>query len=156
VTLVLLVGACTSTPPPQPDTRSAAPPEPASIPAAPVPATPTPADYKRRLAEHLHSSNANFVYEGRPPNPLRAVIVYQTEIDSSGRPATIRLYRSPGAPALEARVVESLHRAAPFPPPPSPLLRNGRFLLTETWLFDYGGRFRLRTLALPQDPDAGG
>jgi hypothetical protein len=27
--------------------------------------------------------------------------------------------------------------------------------LTETWLFDYQGRFRLRTLSLPQDPDAG-
>lgn len=156
----LVAAACTMSPPPTsaPDTPGPAP-ETGSI-AVPPPAgaasTASLPEYRRLLAEHVHAANADRVYEGRPPNPLRAVIVYQADIDARGQPTSIRLYRSPGSPSLEARVVESLRRAAPFPPPPATLLAfNGRFTMTETWLFDNDGRFRLRTLSLPQDPDAG-
>ncbi|MGH8703962.1 MAG: hypothetical protein ACREUO_00930 [Burkholderiales bacterium] len=111
----------------------------------------TLAAYQREVAERVHAMNASYVYEGRPPNPLRAIIVYRTEIDASGQPVRIQLYRSPGAPELEARAAESLHRAAPFPRPRPELLRDrGRVAMMETWLFDYSGRFRLRTLSLPQ------
>jgi protein TonB len=114
----------------------------------------TLAAYQRELAERIHATNADRVYEGRPPNPLRAIIVYRTEIDAGGQPVRVQLYRSPGAPELEARAAESLRRAAPFPRPRPELLRGaGRVTVLETWLFDYDGRFRLRTLALPQSAD---
>lgn len=109
------------------------------------------ASYQREFAERVHAANADRVYEGRPPNPLRAIIVYRTEIDASGEPIRVQLYRSPGAPELEARAAESVRRAAPFPRPHPALLRErGRVELLETWLFDYNGRFRLRTLAQAQ------
>lgn len=114
----------------------------------------TLAAYQREFAERVHAANPDHVFDGRPPNPLRAVIVYRAEIDASGRPVRVQLYRSPGAPALEARAAESLRRAAPFPRPHPALLRgHGRVAFLETWLFDYEGRFRLRTLALPQAAD---
>lgn len=106
--------------------------------------------YQKEFAERVHAVNAGHVYEGAPPNPLRAVIVYRTEIDASGHPVRVELFRSPGAPRLEARAADSVRRAAPFLRPRPELLRGGRLSFIETWLFDYEGRFRLRTLALPQ------
>ena len=151
----LLAGAasCTVAPPEKqaPPAAAVAPP---ARKAAPGSRASTLAAYQREFAEHLHAANTERVYEGRPPNPLRAIIVYRAEIDANGQPVRVQLYRSPGAPELEARAAESLRRAAPFPRPRPDLLRSGgRVALLETWLFDYDGRFRLRTLALPQVAD---
>lgn len=129
----------------------------------PAPVLPTPAaahysaatslpEYQREMAGLLHAASADRVYEGAPPNPLRAVVVYYAEIDDQGDPRMVLLFRAPEhAPELAAYAAESLRRASPFPRP-HPRLMNGasRIVFTESWLFDGEGRFRLRTLSLPQ------
>lgn len=111
---------------------------------------PQAAAYRVALAQRVHAANADWVYAGRPPTPLRAIVVMQLRIDGSGRLLSTRLIRSNGYAALQRRAADSLRRAQPLPVPPATLTRASPWL-TETWLFDADGRFQLRTLALPQD-----
>ncbi|MDA1116519.1 MAG: hypothetical protein O2979_00630 [Proteobacteria bacterium] len=153
--LLALAAACTTAPPPAP--------APVLVPgrAAPVPppadavrysaATSLP-EYQREMAGLLHAASADRVYVGAPPNPLRAVVVYYAEIDALGETRMLLLFRAPEhAPELAAYAAESLRLASPFPRPRPQLMNGaGRIVITETWLFDREGRFRLRTLSLPQ------
>jgi len=109
-------------------------------------------EYQREMAGLLHAASAERVYLGAPPNPLQAVVVYYAEIDALGEPRMLLLFRAPGhAPELAAYAAESLRLASPFPRPHPQLMNGaGRIVITETWLFDGAGRFRLRTLSLPQ------
>lgn len=156
-TLLALAAACSTAPPPP------MVPPPVQISAVPAPVLPTLAaarysaatslpEYQREIAALLHAASADRVYEGAPPNPLRAVVVYYAEIDALGDPRMLLLFRAPGhAPELAAYAAESLRRASPFPRPDPRLMNgSGRIVITETWLFDRAGRFRLRTLSLPQ------
>lgn len=111
---------------------------------------PEAAAYRVALARRVHATNADWVYAGRPPTPLRAIVVMQLQIDPSGRLLGTRLIRSNGFAPLQRRAADSLRRAQPLPVPPASLTRTSPWL-TETWLFDADGRFQLRTLALPQE-----
>ena len=138
--------------------RSAPPAE--SAPSAPAPA-PTPAqapgapassatnldDYKREVALHIHRLASSQVFEGRPPNLLRSVIVASLLVDGSGNLAGVRILRDNGDAETVAAVHESMRRAAPFPRPPRRLLRSGRIEFSETWLVRDDAKFQLRTLA---------
>ena len=110
---------------------------------------PQAAAYRQALAQRVHAANAEWLYAGRPPNPLYSVVVMQLRVDASGRLAEARLVRSNGHAHLQRRALDSLRRAQPLPVPPDGMLRGSAWL-TETWLFDRDGRFQLRTLALPQ------
>jgi protein TonB len=165
IVIFATLASCAVTPPPAVPAREPAAPEAVSPPSVIARVSPRPtvtppsnaatlAEYQREFAEHIHAASADQVFDGRPPNPLRAIIVYRAEVDADGRPVRVQLYRSPGARELEERAAASVLRAAPFPRPRPELLRDGgRLALIETWLFDYQGRFRLRTLALPQAAD---
>ena len=156
--LLALAAACSTAPLPPLE-----PPAPVQVPAMTAPVPPPPAavrystatslpEYQREMAGLLHAASADRVYVGAPPNPLRAVVVYYAEIDALGEARMLLLFRAPGhAPELAAYAAESLRLASPFPRP-NPQLMNGagRIVITETWLFDREGRFRLRTLSLPQ------
>ena len=105
------------------------------------------------MAGLLHAANRGMVFEGPPPNPLRAVIVMRAEVNAIGGMRRLDLYRAPWHdPWLEALARETVRQAEPLPRP-SMKLMNGAQSVTfmETWLFDYQGRFRLRTLSLPQE-----
>lgn len=160
-TLALLLAACAAPPPggvrvaktyhsmPQ-----------ASIPLPPASGAATLAEYRREVAALLHAANDGMVFEGAPPNPVRAVIVMRAEVDAIGGMRRLELIRAPWHdPWLEALVRQTVRQAEPFPRPSMKLLGGGNSVtFTETWLFDYAGRFRLRTLSLPQaeaDPDVG-
>lgn len=110
---------------------------------------PEAAAYRAELARRVHAANADWLFPGRPPSPLRAIIVLQLQVDPSGRLKGARLVRSNGYAHLQRRAFDSLRRAQPLPAPPAGLARGSPWL-TETWLFDASGRFQLRTLALPQ------
>jgi protein TonB len=166
IAIFAALASCTITSPPgEKVAREPAAPEAVSPPSVIASVSPRPtvtppsnaatlAEYQREFAERIHAASADQVFDGRPPNPLRAIIVYRAEVDADGRPVRVQLYRSPGARELEERAAASVLRAAPFPRPRPELLRDGgRLALIETWLFDYQGRFRLRTLALPQAAD---
>jgi protein TonB len=113
----------------------------------------TLAEYRRHVAELLHAANAQGVYAGRPPNPLRAVIVVYVEVNTDGVVVRLELFRAPlHTPELVDEVERAWRRLGPQLPRPLPQLMNGdeRLAFTQTWLFDDDGRFRLRTLSLPQ------
>lgn len=124
----------------------------AALPLPPVSSSETLVDYQREIAGLLHAANPGMVYAGPPPNPLRAVVVMRAEIDALGDTRRLDLYRAPGyAPWLEELVAQTVRQAEPFPRPSLKLLDGARSVsFTETWLFDYEGRFRLRTLSQRQ------
>jgi len=113
----------------------------------------TLAEYQREVARALHAANPGMVFEGPPPNPLRAVIVMRAEVDAIGGMRRLELYRAPWHyPWLEALARETVRQAEPFPRPSMKLMNGARSVtFTESWLFDYQGRFRLRTLSLAQE-----
>jgi hypothetical protein len=128
-----------------------------SMPAAPLPlqresVATTLAEYRQEFARLLHAANPGLVYDGPPPNPVRGVIVMRAEIDAIGELRRLELFRGPGhAPWLEQLVAQTVRQAEPFPRPSMKLLNGGgSVVFTETWLFDYEGRFRLRTLSQAQ------
>lgn len=120
----------------------------------------TLAEYQREVARALHAANPGMVFEGPPPSPLRAVIVMRAEVDAIGGMRRLELYRAPWHdPWLDALARETVRQAEPFARPSLKLLNGARSIVfTETWLFDYQGRFRLRTLSQPQaePPDEDG
>jgi hypothetical protein len=126
---------------------------PASAPEVAVSGARTLAEYRRHVDELLHAANVPGVFPGTPPNPLRAVIVVYVEVNSGGELVRLELYRAPEhSPELVDEVERAWRRLGPQLPRPLPALMNGdeRLAFTQTWLFDYDGRFRLRTLSLPQ------
>lgn len=110
-------------------------------------------EYQREVARALHAANPGMVFEGPPPNPVRAVIVMRAEVDAMGGMRRLDLYRAPWHdPWLEALARETVRQAEPLPRPSMKLMDGAHSVtFTESWLFDYQGRFRLRTLSLPQD-----
>lgn len=116
-------------------------------------------EYRREVAGLLHAANAGMVFEGPPPNPVRAVIVMRAEIDVLGEARRFDLLRAPlHNPWLGDLVEQTMRNAEPLPRPSMKLLNGGNSVtFTETWLFDYQGRFRLRSLSQPQgEPPAEG
>ena len=114
----------------------------------------TVADYRRQVAELLHAANLKGLYPGVPPNPLRAVIVVYVEVDPAGVLRRLELFRAPSdTPELVDEVERAWRRLGPQLPRPQPHLMNGsaRLAFTQTWLFDYEGRFRLSTLSAQQE-----
>lgn len=152
--LALLLAACAAPPPgavPAVAKTYHSMPQ-AVIPLPPASGAATLAEYQREVAGLLHAANAGMVFEGPPPNPVRAVIVMRAEIDVLGEARRLELVRAPWHdPWLPDLVAQTLRQAQPFPRPSMKLLEGGSSVtFTETWLFDYGGRFRLRSLSLPQ------
>lgn len=124
----------------------------ASVPLAPPSRAATLAEYQLEVAGLLQTANRGMVFEGPPPNPLRAVIVMRAEIDVLGEARRLVVVRAPWHdPWLAQLVAQTLRQAEPFPRPSIKLLKGASSVtITETWLFDYQGRFRLRSLSLPQ------
>lgn len=137
-----------------------APTRPAPVPAPPVqpppvkpPAAPprSEADWRRAVAHHIQSINAAKVFEGRPPHPLKAVVVLEVTVAADGRLQRVSVLRTPAhARELGDEAIRTIRQAAPLPAPPRALLNTGNVRFTETWLFREDNRFQLRTLALEQ------
>lgn len=153
---LLALAACATPPPPalEPQVFLQVPEPPASAPEIAVSGATTLAEYRRNVDELLHAANVPGVFAGRPPNPLRAVIVVYVEVNSGGELVRLELFRAPvHSPELVDEVERAWRRLGPQLPRPLPALMNGdeRLAFTQTWLFDEDGRFRLRTLSLPQE-----
>ncbi len=157
--LALALAACAQQPPvleqqvflQVPTSQAASLPVPAEVAAS---GARTLIEYRRQVSELLHAANAKDVFAGTPPNPLRAVIVVYVEVDADGVLRMLHLYRAPPhSPELVDEVERAWRRLGPQLPRPLPELMalQERLVFTQTWLFDYEGRFRLRNLSLPQD-----
>jgi periplasmic protein TonB len=108
-------------------------------------------DWKRQAAERIHSVNAKQLFDGRPHHLLQAVIVMDVTVDRSGQVTRSRVVRSPGIGRLDSMAQASLKAASPLPAPPAALVKTGAMTYSETWLVANDGRWRLRTLSLPQE-----
>lgn len=150
-----LLAGCTSTPlyQPSPSPSYRAPPRTASnVPSSYHP-TPNMSEdhYKRLLAQRIVDVSPEKIYPGNPQAMLRSVVVVKYVVDGNGRLLHSDTIRSNGDSAAVTTAMSALRKAAPFPPPPSNLLKNGRIEVLETMLFNDDGRFQLRSIALPQD-----
>lgn len=103
------------------------------------------------MAQHIQSVNRQRVFDGRPPHPLKAIVVLELTVASDGRIERANVLRAPGhAPELGAEAVRMVQAASPLPPPPRSVAGRGSVRLTETWLFRQDNLFQLRTLAQAQ------
>jgi periplasmic protein TonB len=139
-------------PAPIADRRPAPVLEPAKSPATDSSSALTVNQYHKDFAKHLTRHNQNLIYEGAPPNPLRAIVVLEVELSRDGEVTAVRSLRVPSHGQEQFKLArESILRAAPYPKPAITVaLGKPRVALTETWLFNNEGRFQLRSLALPQ------
>jgi len=153
----VVAASCTSvpeptapTPPPPPvakvTPKPPPPPPPAVAKAKPRVASPYKSmeQYKLALCKRIFETSAGKTVNGDLQPLLRAVVVLQFDVDSSGKVHNVRTLRSPEKEADKiARA--SLERAGTMPVPPEEWLQNGLLVVTETWLFNKDGRFHLRT-----------
>ncbi|MGH8742214.1 MAG: energy transducer TonB, partial [Burkholderiales bacterium] len=137
-----------------PQGRLALPPPPPPAPPVAVPTPPAPLplgveSYKTLVASEIWLRNAE-VYSDPVPQMLKSIVVLEISIDRAGNPIDISVYRSNGFKHLEARALESIVRAAPFPAPGTGVLEGpGCVTFLETFLFRADERFQLRSLVMP-------
>jgi protein TonB len=149
----MLIAACAApSAPPTPEGQPASRPvTPALPPGAPSPKPAEPqseAHWRRALAQHIQATNRERVFEGRPPHPLKAIVVLELTIGADGRLQRATVLRAPDhARELGAEAIRTAQAASPLPAPPRALLGRGAARLTETWLYRGDNRFQLRTLA---------
>lgn len=138
-----------------PQPRTAPPGTAARVPAPPAAAQPAPqvseSAWRRALAQHIMDVNRSRVFEGRPPHPLKAIVVLELTVAPDGRVQRATVLRAPDhARELGADAVRTVQAASPVPPPPAAVLTRGSNRFTETWLFRDDNQFQLRTLAQTQ------
>ena len=159
---IALIAACGSTPGGRPDAAPSAPAAAAAPAAAPVTSStpsgrrlaardPALEQWKRQAAERIHEANSKQLFEGRPHHLLQGVIVADVTVDRNGKVVRSKIVRSPGISRLDNVVLASLKSASPLPAPPAALVKTGPITFSETWLFTDDSRWRLRTLAQPQE-----
>ena len=118
-----------------------------SVPQRPLPAAAEA--YKSLVASEIWTRNAE-VYSEPVPEMLKSIVVLEITVDRAGNPIDLAVVRSNGFKHLELRALESVARAAPFPPPaPGALEGPGCVTFLETFLFRDDGRFQLRSLVRP-------
>jgi periplasmic protein TonB len=140
---LLVVGACTFTPPERPSALALPPP--AAVNSL------TLDQYREAVARRIVERNPSYVLKRPPQAMLRSLVVVAFTVDSKGNIVSSSVYRTNGDDEAEATALATLRRSAPLPPPPPKLLdRLGRVEMMEDWLFNSNGKFQLRTLALPQ------
>lgn len=146
----VVAASCTTipepTPPPPVAKVTPTPPPPAVAKAKPRVASPYKSieQYKLALAKRIFETSEGRTVNGDLQPLLRAVVVLQFNVDSSGKVRNVRTLRTPEKEADNiARA--SLDRAGTMPVPPEEWLQNGVLEVTETWLFNKDGRFHLRT-----------
>jgi len=106
--------------------------------------------YKADVARHIEALNNRQVYSENPQALLRAVIVLRYALAADGRLLSSEIVRSNHDREAENIALASLKQSTPFPRPDARLLKAGKLIASETWLFNNDGRFQLRSIALPQ------
>jgi TonB family protein len=155
VAAVAGVAACVAPPAPAPTPAPAPAPRPSVTAPPTVVPLPSPslseADWRRAMAQHIQAVNRQRVFEGRPPHPLKAIVVLELTVAADGRIERASVLRAPAhARELGGEAVRTVQAASPLPAPPRALLSRGSVRLTETWLFRNDNLFQLRSLAQNQ------
>ena len=108
------------------------------------PGADAPRAYRREAAAHLYALNTARIYAGMLPPQLYAIGVLNVTVGAAGQVLQLHWLRAPQhAPEVVADIERTVHAAAPFPLPVSPL---HSVVYTDTWLWDASGQFQLDTL----------
>lgn len=100
--------------------------------------------YRRQAAAHLYALNTARIYAGMLPPQLYAIGVLNVTVGAAGQVLQLHWLRAPQhAPEVVADIERTVHAAAPFPLPATPL---HSVVYTDTWLWDASGQFQLDTL----------
>lgn len=123
----------------------------ASVPASALPGGPLPseaeADTKYRVdaARHVYATYPTRVHKGKLPPMMYAIMITDTEIDSTGQVVKVTVAREPAsAKEVTPWVVGLIRRASPFPAPAK--LPGPTVVYREIWLVDRTGLFQVDTL----------
>ncbi|NHQ92720.1 energy transducer TonB [Janthinobacterium lividum] len=142
-----LLAACQNTPPPALNTPTSTPPRtPAAIQlAASIDA------YKSLVAQQIMAANGEYIFSGRLPPMLPAIVVLDLSVGPDGELKSVHVHRSRDSDA-SAAALAAVRRVPVFFPPAAHLMRRHArtFDFSETFLFNDQYRFQLRTLSGPQ------
>ncbi len=153
VTLLVILSGCASPPPPAVpvEERSTISVDPIPTPAPVPPPSLTLEAYKAHVARHVLERNAERTFSGRLPPLLPAIVVVNITVNKEGQLQDVQVQRSRDPDASRVALASML-RSGPLPRPEGLVAANTEAVtFSETFLFDRGYRFQLRTLAGPQD-----
>ena len=103
--------------------------------------------YRKSGAAHIYKRYQQRIYKGKIPPLVYAVVVVETDIDSTGRVTGVHFGRTPShAPEVPPKIAQLIRDASPLPDPG----KLGAHTYVDTWLWDKGGNFQLDTLTKGQ------
>jgi hypothetical protein len=148
--LAALVAGCGSPPAPAPTPGRAPSAAPAPAPRSGAANLSAPTanrswdDFKLQAARRLVAAHPNASYTSKPPEPLLAVPVIETELNADGSVRSIRVMREPTqAKDTSQLAIDAIRRAAPY----GDMSRVPKpWKYVEVFLFDDERRFKPRTL----------
>ncbi len=109
--------------------------------------TPVVRSYRKSGAGHIYKAYPGRIYKGKIPPLVYAVVVTETDIDSTGRVVGVHFSRTPShAPEVSGMISKLIREASPLPNPG----KLGAHTYVDTWLWDKSGQFQLDTLTLGQ------
>ena len=109
--------------------------------------TPAVRAYRKIGAAHIYKTYPKRIYKGKIPPLVYAVVVTETDIDSTGKVTGVYFSRTPShAPEVSGKIAELIKDASPLPNPG----KLGGHTYVETWLWDKSGQFQLDSLTLGQ------
>jgi len=109
--------------------------------------TPAVRTYRKLGARHIYNKYPQRIYKGKIPPLVYAVVVTETDVDSTGRVTGVHFSRTPShAPEVSGKIAELIRDASPLPSPG----KIGAHTYVDTWLWDKSGQFQLDTLTLGQ------
>jgi hypothetical protein len=105
--------------------------------------TPVVRAYRKIGARHIYKTYPKRIYKGRIPPLVYAVVVTETDIDSTGRVVGVHFSRTPShAPEVSGMIAELIRGASPLPNPG----KLGAHTYVDTWLWDKSGRFQIDSI----------
>jgi periplasmic protein TonB len=109
--------------------------------------TPAVRAYRKIGAGHIYKTYPKRIYKGKIPPLVYAVVVTETDIDSTGKVTGVYFSRTPShAPEVSGKIAELIKDASPLPNPG----KLGGHTYVDTWLWDKSGQFQLDSLTLGQ------
>ncbi|GAA4330048.1 hypothetical protein GCM10023165_03310 [Variovorax defluvii] len=109
--------------------------------------TPAVRAYRKVGARHIYNAYPQRIYKGKIPPLVYAVVVTETDIDSTGKVTGVHFTRTPShAPEVSGMIAQLIKDASPLPNPG----KLGAHTYVDTWLWDRSGNFQLDTLTMGQ------
>ncbi|MDL9998706.1 hypothetical protein QTI24_08855 [Variovorax sp. J22P240] len=109
--------------------------------------TPAVKAYRKVGATYIYKTYPKRIYKGKIPPLVYAVVVTETDVDSTGKVTGVYFSRTPShAPEVAPMIEKLIKDASPLPNPG----KVGSHTYVDTWLWDKSGQFQLDTLTLGQ------